>query len=164
MDMRRLPKRVVFDPPALIEINRRRNRDILEFILAEFEVFVPFPSLHAYFLGKAYLGQNVDEALSKFEEIYRTVYPDRELLIKLVSIEASLIKEGVFMSLEDLLTGVSAIMAEALLVSTEPERFKPLKKYGLDCVGLEKFFEEVSELAREEIKKKKSGAKEITVK
>jgi predicted nucleic acid-binding protein len=154
--MRRLPKRVVFDPPALIEINRRRNRDILEFVLAEFDVFVPFSSLHAYLLGKAYLGRDVEEDLSSFEEIYHTVYPDRELLVKLVTIEASLIKEGVFMSLEDLLTGVSTIVLDAFLVSTEPERFKPLKKYGLDCMGLEKFFEEVSELAREEIKKRKS--------
>ncbi|ASJ02216.1 hypothetical protein A3L09_02505 [Thermococcus profundus] len=162
--MRRLPKRVVFDPPALVEINRKRNRDILEFILAEFEVFVPFPSLHAYFLGKAYLGRNVEEDLSSFEEIYRTIYPDRDLLIKLVTVESSLIKEGVFMPLEDLLTGVSAIMVEGLLVSTEPERFKPLKKYGLDCVSLEKFFEEVSELAKEEIKKKRLGVEIGTVK
>ncbi|MFA4668415.1 hypothetical protein QDY65_07845 [Pyrococcus kukulkanii] len=34
-------------------------------------------------------------------------------------------------------------------------KFYPLRKYGLDMVGFEKFLEEVSTLAREEAKKEK---------
>ena len=151
--MKRLPERVSFDPEAFVEINRKRNRDFLEFLLAEFQVVVSFFTVHPYLLGKAYLGKDLENEVRALGEAYTIVYPTKELLLRAIEIEARLIKRGIFLSFDDILIGVTAIENNALLVSSEPSRYKPLEKYGLNVMGLNSFFDELRELAREEAAK-----------
>jgi len=148
--MKRLPERVSFDPEAFVEINRKRNRDFLEFLLAEFQVTVSFFTVHPYLLGKAYLGRDLESEVRALNEAYTIVYPTKELLMRAIEIEARLIKRGIFLSFDDIVIGVTAIENNALLVSSDPSRYKPLEKYGLNVMGLSSFFDELRELAREE--------------
>lgn len=151
--MKRLPERVSFDPVAFVEINRKRYRELLEFVLAEFQVIVSYLSIRPYLLGKAYLGKDVKEEFQALKEAYLVIPPTEELFLKAVEIEARLIKRGFRVSFEDLMVAVTAIQNDALLVAHDSSTYRPLEKYGLNVISLGTFFEEIREFAREEARK-----------
>ncbi|MFA4661408.1 type II toxin-antitoxin system VapC family toxin [Pyrococcus kukulkanii] len=154
--MKRLPQKIAFDPPSFIQITKKQNKELLEFILAEFEVYIPVPTLHAYLLAKAFKETELKKEIEELREVFHVIDINDDILEQLAELDAALIKEGIFMKFDDLLVGVSAIVTNSLLVvSMEPTKFYPLRKYGLDIIGFEKFLEEVSTLAREEAKKEK---------
>ncbi|AAL81330.1 hypothetical protein PFDSM3638_06035 [Pyrococcus furiosus DSM 3638] len=154
--MNPMPRKISFDPPSFIQLTRKQNKELLEFVLAEFEIYLPITTVHAYLLAKAFKGKNPKEEVQKLRDIVKIVDLTDELLGEIAEIDASLIKDGYFFTLEDLITAVSAITSKSLLVvNGNAEKYSPLRKYGLDCVNYEKFLEEVEVLAREEAKREK---------
>jgi len=149
-------RKICFDPSSFIQLTRKQNKELLEFVLAEFEIYLPITTVHAYLLAKSFKGKDPKKEVQKLRGIVRIVDLTDDLLGEIAEIDASLIKDGYFLSLEDLITAVSAIASKSLLVvSGNAEKYSPLRKYGLDCVNYDKFLEEVEVLAREEAKREK---------
>ncbi|AJC71241.1 hypothetical protein X802_02975 [Thermococcus guaymasensis DSM 11113] len=158
-----LPKKISLDPYSLIVLTKKRNKDALEFILAEFEIYVSLPALHAYLLAKTLGNRDPREEATLAREIFNVVEPSDELLAEVARIDAALSKQGIFLDYSSLMVAVSAIMTDSLLVvydDDEIEKYKTLSKYGLDVIPFSTFMEEVMELVREEARKEKlNGAK-----
>ncbi|WP_461864513.1 PIN domain-containing protein [Thermococcus sp.] len=155
--MRTLPQKISFDPFSFLKITQRQNKDILEFLLAEFEIHISLPALHSYLLAKAIKGIDISEELEELKEIFKIVETSNELLEKMAKVESVLVKESIFVDFDELITAVSAIVTNSLLVVNDEDyrEYEPFIKYGLDFIGYKKFLEEIEALAEEEAKKEK---------
>ncbi len=155
--MRVLPQRISFDPFSFLRITQRRNKDILEFLLAEFEIYVSIPALHSYLLTKAIRNMDVSQELENLRGIFNIVKASTELLEKMAKIEGVLVRDSIFVDFEVLMVAVSAIVTDSLLVVNEEDskEYEPFIKYGLDIIGYKKFLEEIEVFAEEEAKKEK---------
>ncbi len=155
--MRTLPQRISFDPFSFLKITQRQNKDILEFLLAEFEIYISLPTLHSYLLAKAIRNMNISKELEDLKEIFRIVDTSNELLEKMAKIESVLVKDSIFVDFDNLMTAVSAIVTNSLLVvnNEDSKDYEPFIKYGLDFISYKKFLEEIEALAEEEAKKEK---------
>ena len=160
-----LPRKISLDPYSLVVLTKKKNKDALEFILAEFEIYVSLPALHAYLLAKTLGNRDPMEEAALAREIFNVVEPDDKLIAELARVDAALSKQGVFLNYSSLMVAVSAVLTNSLLVvydGDEIEKYKTLSKYGLDVIPFNTFMEEVMELVREEARKEKlNGAKPI---
>jgi len=148
--------KVTFDSLSTIKITKKQNRDILEFILAEFDVYITIPALHAYLLAKKFSGFNVDKELNELKKILKIIPISEEVIKKAVEIDSALVKEGVLMKFEDLILVASSIVTGALLVvDDKTDKYKPLRKYGLEYTSLGAFLEKINALAKDEAEKEK---------
>lgn len=151
-----LPKRISFDPYSLVILTRKSLKDALEFILAEFEVYISLPALHAYLLAKTLGNKDPLEEVKLAREIFRVVEPSEELITELARLDAALAKQETFLDYSTLMTATSAIVTESLLVVYDDcEKYRGLAKYGLDVMPFDVFMGEINELVREEARKEK---------
>lgn len=155
--MRVLPRKISFDPFSFLRITQRRNKDILEFLLAEFEIYISIPALHSYLLTKAVRNMDISQELEDLKGIFKIVEASTELLERMAKIESVLVMDSIFVDFDILMVAVSAIVADSLLVVNEEDskEYEPFIKYGLDIIGYKKFLEEIEAFAEEEAKKEK---------
>ncbi|MBC7108892.1 VapC toxin family PIN domain ribonuclease [Pyrococcus woesei] len=156
----KMPKRIMFDSSSLLIMHMKRNKSLLELTLLNFEVLVPQISIYEYLVTKAFLGKNLDHEMALLKEIYQIIPLEDEVLTKSAVIMKNLMKNREKISTIDVLVGVAAIVKNALLITDDPSRYKPLTKYGLDVISIEKFAEELNLLAIR-LSKKDSVAKVI---
>jgi len=148
--------KVTFDPISTVKIIKKQNRDILEFILAEFEVYMTLPSLHAYLLAKKLGGADVGKELEEIRKILKIVPISEDVIKKAVEIDSALVREGTLMKFEELIIAASSIVTGTLLVvDDDVNKYKPLRKYGLEYTSLGSFLEKVNALAKDEAKREK---------
>ena len=153
--MRMLPERISFDPISFLKVTRKQNKEILEFILAEFQVYVPLPSANSYLITKVISNGNSEEELRVLREVFTVVEASDELMAKMAELGGALIKEGIVPTFSELMIAASAILTDSLLVVNDKkaERYEMFSKYGLDFISYTKFLEEVESLVEEEAKK-----------
>jgi predicted nucleic acid-binding protein len=153
-----LPKKISLDPYSLVVLMKKSNKEALEFILAEFEVYISLPSLHAYLLAKTLAKRDPREETAITREIFNIVEPNDELIAEMARVDAALSKQGVFLDYSTLMVAISAIITDSLLVvydEEDIEKYKVLSKYGLDIMPFDRFMEKLMELVREEARKEK---------
>jgi len=143
----RIPKRIMFDSYSLLRMHMKRNKSLLELTLLNFEVLVPQISIYEYLVTKAFLGKNPDHEMALLKEIYHIIPLEDEVITKSAVIMKSLLKNRKKIPTIDVFVGVTAIVKNALLITDDPGRYKPLEKYGLDVISIEKFTEELNLLA-----------------
>lgn len=143
----RIPKRIMFDSSALLRMHTKRNKSLLEFTLLKFEILISQISVYEYLLAKTFLGRNPEHEIAILKEIYHIVPLDDEILTKSATIMKNLLKSRKKMATTDVFVGVTAIVENCLLITDNPEHYKPLMKYGLDVISTEKFIEELNLLA-----------------
>ena len=153
--MRMLPERISFDPVSFLKVTRKQNKEILEFILAEFQVYVPLPSANSYLMTKVLLKGDTSEEIKALKEVFNVVEVSDQLMEKMAELGGALIKEGIVPNFSDLMTAASAILTESLLVVNDKKfkKYEVFSKYGLDVISYTKFLEEIESLAEEEAKK-----------
>jgi len=147
------PDSVSFDALALIKMHTASRRRLLEVTLAKFNVSVSTIAIYRYLVSKAYINKNVETELKILNDIYDVIPLSEDIILNTAKIEAKLLKKGIRMDIDDILIGVSAITTKNLLITTDPERYKPLVEFGLDVVDLDKFLREVERIVEEELKK-----------
>ena len=150
-----LPEKISFDPVSFLKVTRKQNKDILEFILAEFDVYLPLPSLNSYLMTKVLLGRNADEEIAALKEIFNVVEASDPLMKKMAELGGTLIKKGTVPNFSELMIAASAILTGSLLVVNDKKikRYEIFAKYGLDTISYTKFLEEIESLVEEEAKK-----------
>jgi len=153
--LRMLPERISFDPVSFLKVTRKQNKEILEFILAEFQVYVPLPSANSYLMTKVLLKGDTSEEIKALKEVFNVVEVSDQLMEKMAELGGALIKEGIVPNFSDLMTAASAILTESLLVVNDKKfkKYEVFSKYGLDVISYTKFLEEIESLAEEEAKK-----------
>ncbi|CAB49847.1 Predicted nucleic acid-binding protein, contains PIN domain [Pyrococcus abyssi GE5] len=153
--MRMLPERISFGPISFLKITRKQNKEILEFILAEFQVFLPLPAVNSYLMTKGLLGRDIDEEIKILREVFTIVEVSDQLIRKMAELGGALVKEGIVPNFSDLITAASAIITESLLVVNDKKvkDYEIFSKYGLDVISYTKFLEEIESLAEEEAKR-----------
>ncbi len=110
--------------------NKKQNRDILEFILAEFEVYMTLPSI---LLTSQLSGADVDKELDEIRKILKIVPVSEDVIKKTVEIDSALVREDTPMKLEELIIVTSSIVTGTLLaVNDDVNKYKSLGKYGLE--------------------------------
>ncbi|WP_457751005.1 VapC toxin family PIN domain ribonuclease [Thermococcus sp.] len=147
------PDSVSLDALALIKMHTASRRRLLEVTLAKFNVSVSTIAIYRYLVSKAYINKNVETELKILNDIYDVIPLSEDIILNTAKIEAKLLKKGIRMDIDDILIGVSAITTKNLLITTDPERYKPLVEFGLDVVDLDKFLREVERIVEEELKK-----------
>lgn len=154
-NLRMLPERISFDPVSFLKVTRKQNKEILEFILAEFQVYVPLPSANSYLMTKVLLKGDTSEEIKALKEVFNVVEVSDQLMEKMAELGGALIKEGIVPNFSDLMTAASAILTESLLVVNDKKfkKYEVFSKYGLDVISYTKFLEEIESLAEEEAKK-----------
>ncbi|WP_048146752.1 PIN domain-containing protein [Pyrococcus abyssi] len=150
-----LPERISFGPISFLKITRKQNKEILEFILAEFQVFLPLPAVNSYLMTKGLLGRDIDEEIKILREVFTIVEVSDQLIRKMAELGGALVKEGIVPNFSDLITAASAIITESLLVVNDKKvkDYEIFSKYGLDVISYTKFLEEIESLAEEEAKR-----------
>ena len=150
-----LPERISFDPVSFLKITRKQNKEILEFILAEFQVYIPLPSANSYLMTKALLKGDVEEEVKTLKEVFNVVEVSNQLMVKMAELGGAFVKEGIVPNFSDLMTAASAILTESLLVASDKKvkRYEMFSKYGLDVISYSKFLEEIESLVEEEARK-----------
>ncbi len=147
------PDSISFDALALVKMHTASRRRLLEVTLAKFNVSISIVAVYRYLVSKAYINRNVETEMKVLKEIYEIIPLSEDIIINAANIEAKLLKKGIRMDMDDLLTGVSAITTRTLLVTADPGRYRHLLEFGLDVVDLEKFLREVERIVEEELKK-----------
>lgn len=145
----KLSDKIAFDSAALLIMHLKKSRPFLELALVNFEIIIPQPSVYEYLLMKGLIGGNVRAEMEILKEIYHIVPTSDEIMVKSAQIHHLLLKKGIQMNTNDIITGVTAIEENALLVTDDPERYRPLLKYGLNLISLERFFKELGQLAKD---------------
>ncbi|WP_456368580.1 type II toxin-antitoxin system VapC family toxin [Thermococcus sp.] len=150
-----LPERIAFDPVSFLKITRKQNKEILEFILAEFQVYIPLPSVNSYLMTKVLLKGDVEEEVKTLKEVFNVVEVSDQLMVKMAELGGAFVKKGIVPNFSDLMTAASAILTESLLVASDKKvkRYEMFSKYGLDVISYTKFLEEVESLVEEEARK-----------
>ncbi|WP_297507579.1 type II toxin-antitoxin system VapC family toxin [Thermococcus sp.] len=150
-----LPERISFDPVSFLKITRKQNKEILEFILAEFQVYIPLPSANSYLMTKALLKGDVEKEVKTLKEVFNVVEVSNQLMVKMAELGGAFVKEGIVPNFSDLMTAASAILTESLLVASDKKvkRYEMFSKYGLDVISYSKFLEEIESLVEEEARK-----------
>jgi len=150
-----LPERISFDSVSFLKVTRKQNKEILEFILAEFQVYIPLPSANAYLMTKVLLNGNAEEEIKALKEVFNVVEVSDQLMEKMAELGGALIKEGVVPNFSDLMTAASAILTGSLLIVNDKrvKRYEMFSKYGLDIISYTKFLEEIETLVEEEARK-----------
>jgi len=150
-----LPEKISFDPLSFLKITRKQNKEILEFIIAEFQVHLPLSTVSSYLMAKAASGKDTNEEIGALREVFNVVDASDQLMEKIAEIGGTLIKEGVVPDFSDLITAASAILTGSLLVVNDKKvrKYDIFSKYGLDVISYTKFLEEIESLAEEEAKK-----------
>ncbi len=150
-----LPERISFDPVSFLKVTRKQNKEVLEFILAEFQVYVPLPSVNSYLMAKSMLNGDVSGELKALKEVFNVVEASDQLMEKMAELGGAIIKGGIVPDFSDLMTAASSILTESLLVANDKrvKKYEIFSKYGLDVIGYTKFLEEIESLVEEEAKK-----------
>lgn len=141
-----LPDSILFDATALIKMHTASRRRLLEVTLAKFNVFVPIISVYKYLVSKAYINRNVEDEFRILNEIYTILPLTEEIVLHGAKIEAKLLKKGLRLDVDDILTGTFAIKHRMLLVTADPDRYRALTEFGLDVMELDHFLREVERI------------------
>ncbi len=146
-----LPQDITSDALTMVKMHTASRRRQLEITLAKFNVSISVITLYQYLSAKAYLKRSVENELEVLKEIYTVVPLTDEILLKGAMIEASLLREGIMMDVEDILVAATSITQGTLLVTDDPRRYEPLRKFGLDTMPLESFLRELERIAKREL-------------
>ncbi|WP_297462377.1 type II toxin-antitoxin system VapC family toxin [Thermococcus sp.] len=146
-----LPPDITFDSRALLKMHTASRKRQLEITLAKFNVSISVITLYRYLSVRAYLKKNVENELEILRDIYQVVPLDDGILVKGAMIEASLLKKGLMLDLEDILTAATAIQTRSLLVTDEPGKYAPLRQFGLDTIHLDRFLKELEIMVKREL-------------
>lgn len=146
-----LPPDITFDALTMVKMHTASRRRQLEITLAKFNVSISVITLYQYLSAKAYLKRSVENELEVLKEIYTVVPLTDEILLKGARIEASLLRKGIVMDVEDILVAATSITQGTLLVTDDPRRYEPLRKFGLDTMPLESFLRELERIAKREL-------------
>ncbi|ALV62445.1 hypothetical protein ADU37_CDS07460 [Thermococcus sp. 2319x1] len=147
-----LPDSILFDATSLIKMHTASRRRLLEVTLAKFNVFVPIISIYKYLVSKAYINRKIENEFKVLKEIYTILPLTEEIVLHGAKIEAKLLKKGLRLEVDDVLTGAFAIKHRMLLVTADQDRYKPLTEFGLDMMELDYFLKEVERMVEEELK------------
>ncbi|ASJ03389.1 ribonuclease [Thermococcus profundus] len=147
-----LPDSILFDATSMIKMHTASRRRLLEVTLAKFNVFVPVISIYKYLVSKAYINRKIENEFKVLKEIYSVLPLTDDIVIHGAKIEAKLLKKGLRLEVDDILTGTFAIKHRMLLVTADPERYKALTEFGLDLMDLDRFLKEVERMVEEELK------------
>ncbi|CAB50448.1 type II toxin-antitoxin system VapC family toxin [Pyrococcus abyssi] len=146
-----LPPDITFDSVTLLKMHSEKNKRLLEITLAKFTVYLSMLTVQRYLTARAYLKRNVELEFEVLKDIYNIVPVSEEIILRASKIEANLIRKGVFLDLEDIITAVTAIETGSLLITDEPKKYEPIRRFGLDTMPLDKFLREVELMVEKEI-------------
>ncbi|ASJ09171.1 ribonuclease [Thermococcus siculi] len=146
-----LPLDITFDSKALLKMHTASRKRQLEITLARFNVSLSIVTVYRYLSVRAYLKKNVERELEILRDIYTIVPLEDAIVTKGAKIEAHLLKAGKMLDLEDILTAATAIYTGSLLVTDEPEKYEPIRKFGLDTMHLDRFLNELERMVEMEL-------------
>ena len=153
--MRMLPEKIALDPISFLKLTRKQNKEILEFILAEFQVYLPVPAVSSYLITKIALGKDIEEELKILREVFNIVETSDDLMKKMAELGGALVQKGIAPNFSDLIVVASALLTESLLVVNDKhvKKYEIFSKYGLDFISYTKFLEEIESFVEEEARK-----------
>ncbi len=146
-----LPLDITFDSRALLKMHTTSRKRQLEITLAKFNVSISVITLYRYLSVRAYLKKSVERELQVLKDIYTIVPLNDEIVAKGAMIEAHLLKKGKMLDLEDILTATTAIHTGSLLITDKPEKYEPIRQFGLDTMHLDKFLKELEIMVKMEL-------------
>ncbi|WP_297477659.1 type II toxin-antitoxin system VapC family toxin [Thermococcus sp.] len=146
-----LPLDITFDSVTLLKMHTASRKRQLEITLAKFNVSISVMTLYHYLAVRAYLKRDVEGELKLLRDIYIIVPLSDEILTKAARIEAHLLRKGVILDSEDVLTAATAIHTGSLLVTDDPKRYEPIRKFGLDTMPLDAFLGELEKIVKREL-------------
>ncbi|AFK22150.1 type II toxin-antitoxin system VapC family toxin [Pyrococcus sp. ST04] len=146
-----LPPDITFDSSALLKMHSKSRKRLLEITLAKFTVNLSIITLYRYLTARAYLKKNIELEFEVLKDIYTVIPLNEEIIIKASQIEANLLRKGIMLDMEDVLTAATAIYTGSLLITDEPKRYEPIRRFGLDTMPLEKFTKEVELMIEKEL-------------
>ncbi len=128
--------RVVIDTSILIELFDRGREDLLEEIYAKYKaIYVPWIVLYEYLYGCLFLHRSIEERKEAIEELAIIVYPDQRILLKALSIDVDLHREGMPIPLSDILVAATAITLDAELLTRDERHYRRIPKIKLQVLS-----------------------------
>lgn len=144
---------LLLDSTALAFLHAESNKSILEFILLKHETHISILSLYEYLSALGYFSEiDFDKLYRSIEKIYNVVGVDSQIILRAAELDSALTKTGVFLNPIDLIVAATAIVKNMVLVTTKPELYQDLPKFGLKLISVENLCEiikqEIEEYAR----------------
>jgi len=128
--------RAVIDTSILIELFDRGREELLEEIYAKYRaIYVPWIVLYEYLYGCLFLRRNIEERKKAIEKLAIIVYPDQQVLLKALSIDVDLHREGVPIPLSDILVAATAITLDAELLTRDERHYRRIPKVKLQVLS-----------------------------
>ncbi|RLF92265.1 VapC toxin family PIN domain ribonuclease [Thermococci archaeon] len=146
-----LPPEITFDSAALLKMHSKSRKRLLEITLAKFNVNISIITIYRYLTARAYLKKNIELEFDILKDIYTIIPLTEDIIIKAAQIEANLLRKGIIMDIEDILTAATAIQTGSLLIADDAKRYDPIRRFGLDTMPLEKFIKEVELMVEKEL-------------
>jgi len=128
--------RAVIDTSILIELFDRGREELLEEIYAKYRaIYVPWIVVYEYLYGCLFLHRNIEERKKAIEKLAIIVYPDQQVLLKALSIDVDLHREGVPIPLSDILVAATALTLNAELLTKDERHYRRIPKLKLQVLS-----------------------------
>ncbi len=132
-------ERIMLDTDALIDLYRKKNREIFLKALERYHIYVSFITLYEFLFGEVYIGRKLEDTKRGLERVVSIIPLDQEILGRMIEIDVELTRRGIQLEFEDLAIGATAIVNDLPLVSANISHFKRLTGYGLKLMSLDEF-------------------------
>ncbi|NPA98477.1 MAG: type II toxin-antitoxin system VapC family toxin [Crenarchaeota archaeon] len=128
---------ILLDPTALIVLHSREYKEFIPIIVAKLNAYTTIFSIIEYLSLISYYGRKPGKTIiDRLKEIYNIAEITNETMIKAASIRSDLLRHGVRAELQDIIHVAICKEKGLILVTGDPERYEPMKKYGIEIIHI----------------------------